>query len=57
MSPATSMFPQALRCIARPELFEFLRNPHLEMMQETPLHSRNEASKPSLLDVEANQTG
>ena len=57
MSPATSMFPQALRCVARPELFEFLRNPHLEMMQETPLHSRNEASKPSLLDLEANQTG
>src|SRR5204863_9993320 len=41
--PATSVFPQALRCVAGPELFEFIRNPHSEMMQETPLHSRNEA--------------
>jgi hypothetical protein len=44
--PATSMFPQALSCVAGPELFKFMRNSHLEMMQESSLHSRNEASNP-----------
>ena len=42
MRPATSMFPQALRCVPGSELSKFLRNPHLEMMQETPLYSRND---------------
>ena len=46
MSPTAGMFPQALSCVTGPELFEFMRNSHLEMMQESSLHSRNEASNP-----------
>jgi len=67
MCPTTRVFPQALSCVAGYELFEFMRNPHLETMQESPLYSRNHpeklwgqvnvtARKPSLLDVDADQT-